>query len=334
MILYQYPFTLSVVLSIHSEDLRSVDRIIGALKDQCLSKRHWRLVVVSDAEKNNAALAEKFTWHPRVSIVQGNSQGNATLAMRALMGCRTDLVAYVDGRTRLAPDYLEQAIRLAAAHPFVGLFGGHGAVAAGSGTSNWQGNVLRLFGIRSVTEEKILQTPDRRFMPGPSGFIIRREHLRRFGHILRRHPFFQEAGFAAHREDFDFRAALARTVVQSGFSLGLFPQLQHERILEHRDLNERRVQERLRQDAFSRVVERYVWTGILPEVAIPTKWEKITLRWFRAWQIGRLARLRRAHRAGVVNALSLAMVHATRPTTLPMPPPPPVSVPSTLSTHA
>ena len=322
MILYSYSNSLGVVLTIRAQDLGALHRVIDGLKAQSLSKRHWRLTVVDETQGACEDLVERFLWHPKVTIVAGESTGAATNSIRAMLACRTDLVAYLDGRTCLAPDYLETAIELARIHPFVGIFGGQASIAGNAVTPTWQTNFMRLLGIREVKTESILQSPDRRYMPGPSGYLVRREHLRRFGHILRNHPFFQEAGFLRQRDDFDFRAGLARTVIQSGFSMGLFPGLKIERLVERRDLSDRQIQTHLRKDAFSRIIERFIWSGLMPEMARASRWETVALRWLRAWQFDRISRLRKAHRAGVLNAVKLAQVHAARPVLVPSTPRP------------
>jgi hypothetical protein len=319
MIDYRYPFSLGVVLAIRDGDAPALDRVIDGLRQQSLSKRHWHLTVADERSLSTPDLAKRFSWHPRVSLVEGTAAGPAPLAIRALLAQRTDLVAFVDGRTVLRADFLETVLRLAEENPFVGLFGSHAEIAPHSPSPSWQRPFLRLFGLRPVVEERIAQQSDRRFMPGPSGFVVRREHLRRFGHILRRHPFFQEADFMRHRNDFDFRAALARTVVQAGFSMGLFPALRLARVMQSRDFAERTTRDLLRRDAFSRVIERFVWTGMLPPSAPPTRFESIALRWLRTWQFGRRERLRAAHRAGVLAAHALADTHSRRPIVFPVP---------------
>ena len=292
MIHYRYPFTLGVVLMIRHGDEAGLEAVIEGLRNQSLSKRHWRLTVADERARANEALAEKLAWHPCVSIVRDESfHGPATLEVRAMLAQRSDLVVYLDGRTILQRDFLETALRLAEKHRFVGMFGGHAEIAGDCPAPTWHTPFLRLFGVRTVREENILQQSDRRFMPGPSGFVIRREHLRRFGHILRRHPFFEESEFIRRRNDFDFRSALARTVIQSGFSMGLFPALRLERFMHRRDYAERAVRAAIRRDAFSRVLERFVWTGMLPETAHPSRFESFALQWMHAWHLGRRSRL-------------------------------------------
>lgn len=320
MILYQYSLSLTVVLALRTGDTPARKRVVEALRTQTLSKRHWRLVVIEEQTGNRSSdLAEQLVWHPRTTIVHGSPNGSAPGAIRAMLASRSDLVLFIDGRTVLAPDYLENSLRLAEDNPFVGIFGGTTTIAADCPKPRWQRNFIRFFGIREVRKESIFQETERRFMPGPSGYMVRKEHLRRFSHVLRRHPFFQESQFLRQMGDFDFRAALARTIVQAGFSMGLFPHLRAERVTCSQDFSERTIRECLRRDAFSRVIERFVWTGMLPDAPLPKRWEKLALRWMQAWQWGRQSRLRASHRAGVVAAYTLAAAHYNRPVPVKIP---------------
>jgi hypothetical protein len=223
MILYRYANTLSAVLTIQRGDMGSLDAVVAALEAQTLSKRHWRLTVVDESGEAPEAIAERFRWHPRVTLVAGEAAGPATLTIQAMLASRTDLVAFLDGRTCLAPDYLETILELASAHPFVGIFGGSAELASSSPRPKWQAAFLRLWGIREVEEEKILQVPDRRLMPGPSGYVVRREHLRRFSHILRYHAFFKEPEFQRQKARLRLSRRIGSHGPPSGFQHGLVP---------------------------------------------------------------------------------------------------------------
>lgn len=310
MILHRFNHSLTVVITLGPRDTASLPAVVDALQEQTMPKRHWRLIVVDSSAKREAELTARFAWHPHTLILSGEESGPATVTVRAMLASRTDLVISLDGRSIPAPDYFERAVEIAAQHSFIGIFGGSVRPVFGRRRPTWQRRFLRLAGLRNVPENVSLHQTDRRTMPAPTGFVVRRDYLRRFGHIILRHPFFQEAAFARHRGDFDFRAAIARTVVQAGGSIALFRELRIERQMLSDDLEERTVRERLRRDAFSRVIERFVWTGMLPEVGEPTRWERMALRWMKLWQFGRISRLRSAHRQGVIEAVDLARLHS------------------------
>ncbi len=313
MIYHRYANSLTVLLTLQTREPSVRSEVIAALRAQTMPKWHWRLVVVNAIPgKVIEGLEEAFSWHPRALIVQADDEGPATLTARAMLASRTDLVAVLDDRSMLTPEYLDEAVRIAEKHVFLGMFGGIVRASFTRRRPTWQRRFLRLSGIRHVNENVSMQQTERRSMPAQTGFVVRREYLRRFAQIILRHPFFQEPGFAGHRADFDLRAALARTVVQSGASIGLFQELVLDRRILPHDLDERAIQERLRCDAFSRVIERFVWTGMLPEVLEPTRWERVALRWMRMWQFGRIPRLRSAHRQGVIQALDLAQHFSAR----------------------
>ncbi len=317
MNLLRFPFSLSVVLDVRDTDSPALPRVLEGLKAQTLPRRHWHLIVLDRRSHPSAELPDLLAWHPKVTVLRHDGDAALPLSVRTVLACRTDLVAVLDGRTVLEADYLCCAMRLAGEHPFAGLFGGRVDAQLVATKPRWQRPFFKLFGINEVPQDRSCARADRRHMPSAGAYLVRREHLRRVAHILLHHPFFQEPAFRAQRDAFDYRAATARTVVQAGASIALFAELRASRVLFRSDLRERAIQREVCRDAFSRVVERFVWTGILPDLETPSRWERLSLRWLRFWQFGRLARLRAAHRAGVVQALDLTAAHRVSATPTP-----------------
>ena len=318
MILHSLPQALTVVLSLRHESEAFLGAAVTALQAQTLPKRHWRLIVVDDRLGEGESLETSFAWHPHVTLVRMTKAGPVTPEFRALMCCRTELSVLVRGHTAIDPHYLERAVEIARAHPLVGIFGGSVEGRGKGFNPSWQSSFLDAFGVRSHPETRLVYDADPSSLPSSNAFVVRRIHLQGLREVLERHPFFKEKKLIEHRRDFDFRSALTRSVVQAGSSVGNFPQLRATRFFERADLQEKAVAERLRNLAFSRIVERFVWTGMLPPEAPSSPFQRFLQAWMRFWEIGRTPRLHRAHREGQQAGLRLALQHTVRVAKAPM----------------
>lgn len=312
MKMLSYSSSLSVILSVRRADISAIQATVKALAAQTLPSWAWKLIVIDERKDRSRDLAELFRWHPKVRLIADDSENNLPPSARAILGIKSDLALFLDGNSALSPNYLAKALEIAKANPLVGIFGGNVTIKVTGKLPQWKAPFLRYFGARKTADVEIHYEPKRSRLPAATGYVVHREHLRRFSNILMRHSLFRDHEFPPFAGNFDYRAALARSIAQSGSGIGLFPELRLQKTISHDDLKATKLKERVRTDAFSAVLERFIWTGSLPPLPKRRSWEQLAEQWLSFWSFDAFAKYRRAHRIGQFEATRFALRHCNR----------------------
>ncbi len=134
---------ISVVIPTHNPRADYLARVIDALREQTLSKDLWELVIVDNGSrvplraarpKDQKTKRQKdsdteqtidLSWHPQARIVREERLGLTFARLRGFAETTGEVIVLVDDDNVLAPDYLEQVVRIAAKHPFLGVWSGN-----------------------------------------------------------------------------------------------------------------------------------------------------------------------------------------------------------------
>lgn len=106
-----------------------LDKALSALSQQIVSpKLEWRVLVVdNNCTDNTQKIVEKYRvlcQIPQLSTVSETQQGLTYARHCGVQNTTAEWIAFVDDDCFLAQDWVEQAVRFAAAHPDCGAFGG------------------------------------------------------------------------------------------------------------------------------------------------------------------------------------------------------------------
>jgi glycosyltransferase involved in cell wall biosynthesis len=115
---------LSVVICSHNPRIDYLTRVLAALKGQTLPKDRWELLVVDNASADSVADHFDISWHVNGRHVREGQLGLAHARLRGIAQARGGLLVFVDDDNVLAPDYLEQALKIGQEHPFLAAWGG------------------------------------------------------------------------------------------------------------------------------------------------------------------------------------------------------------------
>ncbi len=130
---------VSVVIPTHNPRIDYLARVLEALREQTLDQSAWELVVVDNnstkplssttGPRDDGATGAKtaeidLSWHANARIVREERLGLTFARLRGFAEAKGGLIVMVDDDNVLAPDYLETAVRIAAEHPMLGVFGG------------------------------------------------------------------------------------------------------------------------------------------------------------------------------------------------------------------
>jgi glycosyltransferase involved in cell wall biosynthesis len=173
---------LSVVISTHNPRPDYLRRTLAGLRAQTLPAAQWEAIIVDNASSPALRRATLSGDTPESLRVIGEPQAGLTHARRAGLRAATGgIIVFADDDNVLAPDYLEQAVRLASAHPRVGLFGGRSVPEFETSPAAWVPEFFDLLALRDLGPTPLVapaETPPRSYplcAPIGAGMVLRRE---------------------------------------------------------------------------------------------------------------------------------------------------------------
>lgn len=169
---------LSVIIPTHNPHAGRLARTLAALRAQTLPATEWEIVVVDNAstppvDAGTPGLANaRLVREPQPGLTHARRAG-----LRAATGA---LLVFADDDNVLDPDYLAQTLRLAAAHPRVGAFGGRSLPGFEVAPADWLAEFFPLLALRDPGPAPVIapaETPPRAYplcAPIGAGMVLRR----------------------------------------------------------------------------------------------------------------------------------------------------------------
>lgn len=178
--------TISVLLPTHNPDLGRLERTLAGLRAQTLPAHLWETILIDNAS----------TASPPPGFLARNSPSNLSILHESFLGltaarrcgflaATAPVAVLVDDDNVLAPDYLEQALRLLAAHPRIGTLGGRVLPEFESEPPAWTREFHGLLALRDLGPEPQISQGLRPpgaihntyplFAPFGAGMVLRRE---------------------------------------------------------------------------------------------------------------------------------------------------------------
>lgn len=216
----------SVVICAHNPRPDYLARTLAALKAQTLPLAAWELLVVDNA--STEPLADRFdlSWHPAGRHVREMELGLTPARLKGLAEARSDLLVFVDDDNVLAADFLAEAVRIGARHPFLGAWGGSALGEFEEKPEAWAEPHLHELTIREVRHAVWSNNvEDLAAVPFGAGLCIRRSVALRYAEALRgtadRRQLGRRGASLMSGEDMD----MVLVCRELGLGFGLFPEL-------------------------------------------------------------------------------------------------------------
>lgn len=115
---------LSVIICTYNPNRGLLLRVTEALRHQTLSMQHWELIVVDNKSDSPVANLMDWSWHPHCRNIFEEKPGLTHARLAGIKESKTSLLVFVDDDNILNPDYLEVALRISSAFPWMGAWGG------------------------------------------------------------------------------------------------------------------------------------------------------------------------------------------------------------------
>jgi GT2 family glycosyltransferase len=219
---------IGVILCTHNPRADNLERTLAALQQQTLPCADWELLLVDNASQRRVAEQVSLTWHPHARHVREEQLGLTPARLRGMAEASAPLLVFVDDDNLLAPDYLAQAVAIAADWPRLGAWGGRVLPEYETAPAPELRELVKLLALTDFTRDEWsnARTTANHAIPCGAGLCVRREVALAYRQQLAGHP---------ERAALDRRGALltscgdidlALTACDLGLGTGRFVQLQ------------------------------------------------------------------------------------------------------------
>ena len=271
----------SVIICTHNPREDYFRRVLKALDEQTLAKDQWELLVIDNASAKALIGSYDLNWHPNGRHIREEELGLTPARLRGIREACTDLLVFVDDDNVLAPDYLDQALKIANEKPWVGAFGGNIEPEFECEPEPGLGKLVDWVGVIRVKQEKwALGTASItwQYCPIGAGMVIRRFLALRYAEISESDPI---------RKKLDRKGAtllchgdtdMALCACDLGMAVGRFPYLQLIHLIPARRTKEKYIFRLIEDAAFSDGLFMYIREGKVPNLPTeikPCRSEKI-----------------------------------------------------------
>jgi glycosyltransferase involved in cell wall biosynthesis len=166
---------VSVVVCTHNPRIDYIERVLAGLRGQTLPYSRWEMLVVDNASKEPVAERCDLSWHPKGRHIVEPTLGLTAARLRGIAEASSELIVFVDDDNVLAPDYLEQAVRVADRYPFLGVWGGSAIAEFETEPESWARPYLPFLALRECVRDdwaNLLSHNESR--PNGAGMCLRR----------------------------------------------------------------------------------------------------------------------------------------------------------------
>jgi glycosyltransferase involved in cell wall biosynthesis len=144
---------ISVILCTHNPRVEYLQRVLESLRTQTLPRELWELLLIDNASKSPVSAHFDLSWHTHARHVHEEELGLTAARLRGIREAQADVLVFVDDDTVLAPDYLEQALRVGVEWPFVGVWGGSPMPEYEKPLPHWVGDQVWRLTVMEVTAD-------------------------------------------------------------------------------------------------------------------------------------------------------------------------------------
>jgi glycosyltransferase involved in cell wall biosynthesis len=224
---------LSVVIVTYNPRPKVLEWAIDSIERQTLPKDQFDLLLVDNNSDPRLDLDELRRGRScEVRLVREPRQGNVFSRCKGIAEARSELIVFVDDDNYIAKDYLAESLRIARAHPEIGVFSGICAAVHERPVPLWKRCILPhvypYLAVRNYGDSVITSSEDKwgPWEPPTSGMVLRKAVGMRFVEFVERSPEAQVLGRKGNSsllacED----SLLARMAYRLGYSCSYQPSL-------------------------------------------------------------------------------------------------------------
>lgn len=225
--------SVSVIICTHNPRREYLEEVLAAMAAQTLAKSDWELLIVDNASKEILSNQLDLSWHHQARCIREKTLGLTAARLCGFREAQSDILVFADDDNVLAPDYLEQTLKIFQQHTSLGAIGGKSLPRFEVAPESWLADINPPLGIRDLGDEvKVCSwnslTAKRQypsFAPIGAGLAIRRVaaavYANRVTGNQTRLAFGRTGKKLISGEDND----IVMTLLAEGWDVGYFPEL-------------------------------------------------------------------------------------------------------------
>jgi glycosyltransferase involved in cell wall biosynthesis len=257
---------VSVIIPTHNPRLDYFTRVIDALKQQTLSPEQWELLVVDNASKEMIVGRLDLGWHSNTRVVREKALGLTNARLRGFVETTGEIVVLVDDDNVLAPDYLEQVVRIAREYPFLGTWSGALELELESGSPEPPEELRHLLCERRPVKD-VWSNDRSNFAATPwgAGECIRREVGIAYAEKVAKEPRRRQLDLQGEQLVYGGDTDIAYTGLDMGMGMGVFTSLKITHLTPKARCTEEYLLKNYEAHAYSEVLHHWVEYGSIPK---------------------------------------------------------------------
>jgi len=257
---------LSVVLPTYNPSSERLLSVLEALRAQSLGSESWELLVVDNGSDPPLEGRIDLTWHSSGRIVREDALGLTRARLSGFHASKGEIVVLVDDDNVLAPDFLEQALRIADVHPELGTWSGSVFPRYERPDLAPPKSLLPLLTIRQLTSDLWSNDVDHHAStPWGAGMCIRQSVLRQYVIDLEARLPGLQLDLEGERLIYGGDTDIAYTGCAMGLGKGVFRALRLEHLIPAQRCGSDYLCRVSEGRGFTEVLHTLILTGRLPE---------------------------------------------------------------------
>lgn len=244
---------ISVIICTHNPHFHYISKVLDALKSQTLPQEKWEILLIDNASDRLLSSEINLSWHPNTRHVREEKLGLTAARLRGFKEAVAEIFVFADDDNVLNPDYLKNVVDIFANYPKLGAWGGKTIPEYEIKPESWISEIGGLLGLRDLGDnikvcyweetsiqsldfaKQLKQYPD--FSPIGAGLVLRREAAEFYAQQVTGSSTRLALGRTGKQlisgEDND----IVLTVLEGGWGVGYFPQLQLTHLIPSRRLS-------------------------------------------------------------------------------------------------
>jgi glycosyltransferase involved in cell wall biosynthesis len=279
---------VSVVIPTHNPRHDYLARVVDALRQQTLPCEQWEVIFVDNGSKQPLAADQEtkspkdeesqsrkdslrkteidLSWHPKARVVREERLGLTNARLRGFAETTGEVVVLVDDDNVLAPDYLEQVVRIAEELPFVGTWSGAIELEFEPGGPE-PARELRHLLCERVVEQDLWSNDASHFRATPwgAGECIRREVATAYADKVAKEPRRRQLDLQGEQLVYGGDTDIAYTGLEMGLGMGVFATLRITHLTPASRCTEEYLLKNYEAHAYSEVLHHWVEHGTIPK---------------------------------------------------------------------
>jgi glycosyltransferase involved in cell wall biosynthesis len=256
---------LSVIIPTHNPRRDYLERVLEALAGQTLDRSKCELVIVDNASSEMGDGRWEMGGIPNARIVREERLGLTNARLRGFAETKGEIIVLVDDDNVLAPDYLEQTVRIGKEHPQLGTWSGAIELVLEPGSPEPAEKLRGLLCERKV--ERALWSNDRSHFaatPWGAGECIRRKVAEAYADKVAREPRRRQLDLQGTDLVYGGDTDIAYTGCEIGYAMGVFPELKVKHLTPPTRCTEKYLLKTYEARAYSEVLHGWIETGKIP----------------------------------------------------------------------